>query len=286
MNRYIIILIIFCGALVSCERPPATPNPPATLEDTTIMDISYAEPEACLFDLYLPGSRTDTTPVIILIHGGGWSSGSRAELSFLAKRFKEKGFVVANMDYRLSPQSDDNFKMQLDDIASLQAFLLGNAFQYTYSKTLFYITGHSAGAHLSLSYAYTRNENHLIKAAGGMATPTNLHSMAYYDPNLYAPLLTPYLGAPLSGATDARYKSASPYFQATSSAVPTILFQGDLDIIVNKQQAIGMAARLKELGVAHKLIIYPLVFHDWWTNATFVNNTVEETSSWFRNHKD
>lgn len=283
-----------CLKLFGCLVLPAllfsscTPEPvsaPAFSEvDTTVIGISYGTVPAQQVDLHLPGGRTDTTPVIILIHGGGWTEGSKSDLSFFANEFKKKGFAVANMNYRLSPQSDDNYKMQLDDIDALKTYLIKNSNKYKYSSSDFYIIGHSAGAHLSLSFAYTRNGDHIIKAAAGMATPTNLYNMAYYNPVLYASLLTPYLGAPLSAGTEARYKGASPYYQADANAVPTILFQGDLDVIINKDQAITMSTRLKSLGVDEKLIVYPLVFHDWWTNGDFLNNTIDETCSWFWRH--
>ncbi len=282
-NTFFMLLVCFT-ALVSCDPSKNYDHPVAPGKDTAFIDVSYSTLEACKFDLYLPGGRTDTTPVIILIHGGGWKEGNKSDLSFLAKAFQKKGFVVANMNYRLSPQSGDNFKMQLDDIQSLKTFLIDNASKYIYSENTYFITGHSAGAHLALSFAYTRNTDHKIKAAGGMATPTNLFSMAYYNPTLYASLLTPYLGVPLNSATTERYKSASPYYQVTSASVPTILFQGDLDIIVNKDQATSMDARLQQLGIDHKLIIYPFVFHDWWTNGDFLNNTVDETCNWFWGH--
>lgn len=281
MKNIFFLLLVLCTALVSCDPSKNYDHPVAPGKDTTFTDLSYSAPEACKFDLYLPGGRTDTTPVIILIHGGGWKEGSKTDLSFFGKAFQKKGFVVANTNYRLSPQSDDNFKMQLDDISALKTFLTGNSRKYLYSGSRYFIIGHSAGAHLALSFAYTRNDDHIIKAAGGMATPTNLFNMAYYNPTLYASLLTPYLGAPLSSATTELYKSASPYYQATSASVPTILFQGDLDIIVNKDQATSMDARLQELGVDHKLIIFPFVFHDWWTNGDFLNNTIDETCGWF-----
>lgn len=284
MKKIFFLLFVLCITIVSCDPSKFPDHPVAPPGDTTIANISYSSPEACKADLFLPGGRTDTTPVIILIHGGGWKEGSRGELSFFAKAFQKKGFVVANMDYRLSPQSDDNYNMQLDDIQSLRTFLIKKAPNFIYSKTRYFIIGHSAGAHLALSFAYTRNDDHKIKAAAGMATPTNLFNMAYYNPTLYASLLTPYLGTPLTGASTDRYKAASPYYQATSASVPTILFQGDLDFIVGKDQATSMDARLQELGVDHRLIIYPLIFHDWWMNGDLVNNTVEEACNWFWNH--
>lgn len=283
MKNTWLFIIVLSVATISCD--PSKPiSPAAPPGDTTITNIAYAAPEACKVDLYLPGGRTDTTPVIILIHGGGWSSGNKEELAFMANAFQKKGFAVANMNYRLSPQSEDNFKMQLDDIQSLETFLINNASAYIFSKTKYYITGHSAGGHLALSFAYLRNDGHTIKAAASMSAPVNLHNMAYYNPVLYAPLLTPYLGAPLSSATAERYKAASPYYQASATSVPTILFHGGLDLVVNKDQSIAMNARLQELGTDHKLVLYDFAGHDWWTNSDLVNKTVLETSMWFWNH--
>lgn len=280
--------LIFCCAigmfmLASCEKANVPPIV-APKNDTAILNISYGTDASEKMDLYLPGGRTDTTRIIVLIHGGSWSGGDKGDLTFFAKGWQKRGFAVANINYRLSPKSDDNYNMQLDDIASAIAKLQSDANSYVYSKSKYYITGHSAGAHLSLSYAYTRNSSGLIKAVGGMASPTNLFSMAYYNPNIYAQLLTPYLGVPLTGATTKRYTDASPYFQVTSSSVPTILFQGDWDVIVQKEQSQSLSAKLTEEGVPNKLNIYLYQWHDWWTNGDLVNNTLDETAAWFHTY--
>lgn len=280
-------LIFFCIAilmLASCEKEqqPGPETPQDAKKDTVIKNLSYGSDPAQKMDLYLPAARTDTTRVIILIHGGGWNTGDKGELSFFAEGWKKRGFAVANINYRLSPKTDDNYKMQLDDIGSSIQFLLNNANSYAYSKISFYMTGHSAGGHLSLAYSYTRNESRLIKAVAGMAAPTDLFRLAYYDPNVYAPLLTPYLGVALTSASEARYKNASPYYQVNESSVPTILFHGDLDFIVNKDHSTYLDAKLDKVGVDHRLKIYPAQFHDWWTNGDFVKNTLDETAAWFR----
>lgn len=282
-----IYILLFAAFLFSCRKESNVTKPPSqsNLADTVIKDLTYGTHTNQNFDLYLPAHRSDTTPVIILIHGGGWNEGDKNDLAFFAKIFQGLGFAVANINYRLSPQSDDNFKMQLDDISSVVNILQNTFKKYIFSKDRFYITGHSAGAHLSLSFAYTRNQNHIIKAAAGMATPTNLYYMAYYNPALYASLLTSYLGVPLSPSTAERYKSASPYYQATVTSVPTILFQGDLDMAITKDQATMMQSKLNELHVPNKLIIYPNVYHDWWFNFDLVKNTVAETITWFNEHR-
>ncbi len=41
----------------------------------------------------------------------------------------------------------------------------------SFNNQKFYIVGHSAGGHLALCYAYTRNINGKIRAAGSLAGP-------------------------------------------------------------------------------------------------------------------
>ncbi|MDQ2862284.1 MAG: alpha/beta hydrolase [Bacteroidota bacterium] len=279
---YLIVVLLF----ISCKKEAATTFPPNTfpLTDTIVTNISYGNNDADKLDLGLPANRTNETKLVIVIHGGAWSSGDKGDLNFITSGLKSRGFAVANMNYRLSPQSDDNYSMQLDDIDSAITFLNKNASYYIFKPSQFYITGHSAGAHLSLSYAYTRNSNGKIKAAAGMASPTNLFSAAYYNTVIDAPLITPYLGAPLTIASEQRYKDCSPYYHVNKNTLPTILFQGYLDIIIQREQATSLWSLLTKNGVANKVIIYPLVFHDWWTNGDLVKNTLDEMAAWFNKY--
>ncbi len=268
--------------LFSCKKDDAGESAVIPVSDTIIQNISYGKNAANVFDLYLPDKRNADTRIIILIHGGGWNAGDKNELGFLAKGLKERGFAVANINYRLSPQSTDNYTMQLDDISAVQKYLNEKANMYTYNSQKMYITGHSAGAHLALSFAYTRNATGQIKAAGGMASPTDLVAGATANFGIVgATTITPYLGAPLSDATRAMYENASPIYHVTKSTVPTILFQGDVDIIVPPDQSISLDNKLKQNGVPEKLIMYPGIFHEWWGDANLVKNTLDETAQWF-----
>ncbi|MEO6187572.1 MAG: alpha/beta hydrolase [Ginsengibacter sp.] len=285
MKNFLLYFII-TSILFSCKKEDTGVRPPDPfpLTDTTVTNISYGNNNAHKLDLSLPGNRTAETKLIILIHGGGWSTGDKSDLNFIATGLKARGFAVANINYRLSPQSNDNYVMQLDDIDSVVSFLKKNAAYYVFNSSHFYITGHSAGAHLSLSYAYTRNSDGTIAAAAGMATPTNLFSAAYYNTVIDAPMITPYLGAPLTSVSEQRYKDCSPYFHVDENTVPTILFQGDLDIIVQKEQATSLGAALTQKGVPNNVIVYPFIFHDWWTNGDFLKNTLDETAAWFNKY--
>ena len=74
-----------------------------------LRDIPY-EPENCRFglgDLYLPESLSDKTPVVLTIHGGGWTSGDRYSWSGVAEFFcRDLGCAAFNIEYRLASSTN------------------------------------------------------------------------------------------------------------------------------------------------------------------------------------
>lgn len=55
-----------------------------------------------LLDVYLPNSTRPTYPAAVLIHGGGWHGGCRKWMDGLAYNLTFYGFIVFNIDYRLT----------------------------------------------------------------------------------------------------------------------------------------------------------------------------------------
>jgi dipeptidyl aminopeptidase/acylaminoacyl peptidase len=283
----LILLIVAAISLVSCEPEPIDPPPPGPLRDTTIQNISYGTNGSQKLDLGLPAGRTSATPLVIAVHGGGWSTGDKNELTWLLNGLKQRGFAVANINYRLTLNSSDNYKMQLDDVDSAVQFTLRLASTYAFNNQKLYIVGHSAGGHLSLAYTYTRNSNGKIKAVGSLAGPTDLFAMSYYNSSIYNPVLQPFLGVPLypiTTASEQRYKNCSPQYQAVATSAPTIFFHGENDFVVTPDQSSNMYVKLGTLNVNRKIISYPLTFHDWWADGTKTTNTLEELKTWFNGH--
>jgi dipeptidyl aminopeptidase/acylaminoacyl peptidase len=288
--KYLTWVAVVITSLVSCQPddtinpPPPTPGP---LTDTTIQNISYGADANQKIDLGLPANRTSATSLVVVVHGGGWSTGDKGELTWLLNGLKQRGFAVANINYRLTLTTSDNYKIQLDDVDSAVQFTLRLAAAQTFNGQKLYIVGHSAGGHLSLAYAYTRNANRKIKAVGSLAGPTDLFAMSYYNSVIYNPILQPFLGVPLYPITttsEQRYKNCSPQYQATAASAPTIFFHGENDFVVTPDQSSSMYSKLGTLSVDRKIITYPLTFHDWWTDGTKTTNTLDELKMWFTNH--
>ncbi len=284
---FVLVLSFFAGCQPDNSTIPVPPAPNGPLTDTTIQNIPYGTDPSQKLDLGLPAGRTSSTPLVVIVHGGGWSQGDKGELTWLLNGLKQRGFAAANINYRLTLNQPDNYKMQLDDLDSAIQFTLRLAAVHSFNGQKLYIVGHSAGGHLSLCYAYTRNANGKVKAVGAMAAPTNLFSMAYYNAVVFNPILQPFLGVPLypiTPASEQRYKSCSPFYQVTSSSPPTILFHGESDFFITPDNSTNLAVVLGTAGVDKKTIIYPLTFHDWWADGAKTTNTMDELRTWFNGH--
>ena len=92
---------------------PPSETPPIDLEGIDAYyysDISYAEDSANKFDLFTVKSESPT-PVVIFIHGGGFTAGDKSEAyeaagPFVIKDLLANGISFATINYRLLEQND------------------------------------------------------------------------------------------------------------------------------------------------------------------------------------
>ena len=131
-----LLISFFALSLIGCEPEPIDPPPPGpiVLRDTTIKDIPYGANNSQKFDLGLPANRnTANTQLVVVVHGGGWATGDKNELTWLLNGLKQRGYAVANINYRLTLNQPDNYKMQLDDVDSAVQNVLRLASTHTYN---------------------------------------------------------------------------------------------------------------------------------------------------------
>ena len=76
-------------------------------------------------DLYLPSGAPAATPVVVWIHGGGWSAGSNQPIPGFASQLVGQGVAVASVTYRLS--GDAIAPAQIHDVKGAVRFLRANA---------------------------------------------------------------------------------------------------------------------------------------------------------------
>lgn len=233
---------------------------------TEFLDVQYGNVEGRdnLLDAYLPDNRSDSTKVIVYIHGGSWVHGDKKELPrlFIDELVGRQGYAVATINYRLVKNGQNIFPAQIEDIRNALAFISGYAKEYRYCPDKFALMGASAGAHLALLYAYSYDSLKQVKTVIDIFGPTDLA-----DPTVRAPglesndIIVNYLGTADTAAPVV--KKASPYYQLSkASGVPTILFHGTADELVNVRQSEKLYEKLKNLQILAQLELYPGGKHD------------------------
>ncbi len=244
------------------------------------LNISYGNDTNQKFDLYLPAKRTENTKIMVLVHGGGWSSGDKSDMNLIKDLLRQDipNMAIANINYRLADEDHPPYPMQIEDITSVINYLKDNKVKYSISETLGFI-GTSAGAHLSLLWSYAFDTNSNTNMVCSIVGPTNFTDPAYLnntDPDLQA-LIDIYGLNPAIPFLE----EISPLHQVTSDAPPTILFYGGQDPLIPTTQGTGMRDKLQNLGVTHEFTLYPDAGHGWvglelidtWTKLKlFINN--------------
>ncbi|WP_179008244.1 alpha/beta hydrolase [Winogradskyella forsetii] len=263
--KLIVIFLLSISTLTSCSSDnPDNPeievlNPLEVYEE---MNISYGNENGQVFDLYLPANRTSATKTIILVHGGGWTSGDKLDMNPYAAYIKDQmpGYAVVNMNYRLADNDNPPYPMQINDITSVVDYLETHESYYTISDDIGFV-GVSAGAHLSLLWSYGFDTNHKVNMVCSVVGPTNFTDPAYL--NNTDPLLQDIIDAFGVDPSIAFLEEASPYHRVTASAPPTILFYGGQDPLIPTTQGTAMRDKLEELNVTHEFTLYPTEGHVW-----------------------
>ncbi|MBO4554688.1 MAG: alpha/beta hydrolase [Clostridia bacterium] len=118
--------------------------------DEEYLNIPYMEDGHVLHQLnvYRPkDSGKAKLPVIFDIHGGGWYYGDKELNAYYCKYLTKNGFAVVDISYRVSPEVD--FFGQIKDVVEALNFLPNIAEEYGLDLDNFFITGDSAGGHIT-----------------------------------------------------------------------------------------------------------------------------------------
>jgi len=149
-------------------------------------DIVYAKPgvKPLKYDVFAPkGARN--LPIIVIIHGGGWTANDEDIMRGLARELTKGGnFVVFSMDYRWAGKGDGDATPNtmadlIDDVFGGIAHIMEHAAQYGGDPTRIGVTGDSAGGHLSAAASLMTN---MIGSRGFGKTPGVFEFMPSYLP--------------------------------------------------------------------------------------------------------
>ncbi|MFD2530593.1 alpha/beta hydrolase [Polaribacter marinaquae] len=101
-----------------------------------------------MLDIYYPSENKNTSfPAVLLIHGGGWLTGSRDNQQIMAQHLALKGYVAITVSYRLGLEA--KYPAAVNDIKDAIVWLKQKANKYHINKDKIAVLGASAGAQLA-----------------------------------------------------------------------------------------------------------------------------------------
>ncbi|MFL5742522.1 MAG: alpha/beta hydrolase fold domain-containing protein [Flavisolibacter sp.] len=268
--------------LLNC-RQNANADAPGTkdLPARTLRDVSYGNDSAQRMDIYLPAGRSeDSTKVLVLIHGGGWNSGSKSDFISYIDSFRKRmpDYAIFNINYRLV-NGTNLFPAQEKDVRAALSFISGHAMEYAVSRNKIVLLGASAGAHLALLQAYKYSDPSVL-AVIDFFGPTDLTAM-YQHP--WHPLV-PYALQMITGTTPSGnpdlYFQSSPINFISSSSTPTLIFHGSNDPVVDLSQSKALKSKLEKARVKNELVVYPGQRHGW--NGSILSNSFDRIEKFLK----
>ncbi len=191
------VLLLFILFLAGCKKERRV-----DIEDNKIyrlerqeLNISYGNHALQKMDIYFPEDFNANTPVVFVIHGGGFIAGTKEDFTDRAKLFMARGFVTVNISHRLvdatgldqtpPPRINSAVKVtdEVDDIAAAVEKYKTIAAGDGSGISKMYMAGHSAGGTLAMLYVQSdKNLNKQVRASGNLAGLTNVTlSQALYD---------------------------------------------------------------------------------------------------------
>ncbi len=226
------------------------------------IDVPFSNHSDVMLDLYGQPEGAGY-PVLIFVHGGGWSSYDKELFTPVAMQLLPQKMVVVIPDYTLYPEA--TYQQMAREVADATAWVLENIAAHGGDPQRVYLSGHSAGAHLSglVSYdprwlADTGHSTDDIRGYIGLSGvyDTARHAAHRESLGLESPIMTAVMQGPEG------FAAASPEtYAALGTGPPAWLIHGDADETVPLAESEHMSAALRAAGVETEIIIYPGAGH-------------------------
>lgn len=256
-NSLLMLAMLF-GVLTSQGQTygPELPEGYLSLKDETYTTVNGWEGKA---DIYYNPKASKPTPVVVEIHGGGWSHGNRAGMA--SKFFLKQGFAVMNIDYRLVDIAPA--PAAIEDARCALHYLALHAKQLNIDPLKIIVSGNSAGGHLALMAGLMGNrpdfdgncpegKDFKVTAIIDNYGPTDL-AVPGIEKNMTA---ANFIGKAHWG--DQAFKeSISPVHRAGHDSPPIFIVHGDADPIVPIGQSLALKKKMDQAGAACTMVTEP-----------------------------
>jgi acetyl esterase/lipase len=269
-NFLLQFILCGCGQADPGEQPPKAPRgygnetilkiafglgwidlvetqPPVPESIEAVREVVYKQVDSISLklDVYKPKGLTEERPVLVFIHGGGWSHGDKSDYLPYLIDYAEKGYVTVTVSYRLSGVA--KFPAAVRDVQSAVQWIREHSGEYMINPEKIALIGGSAGGHLALMVAYSDSSQRRVQAVVNIYGPTDLTTE--YARNR-GECLT-FLGKSYAEAPDL-YRLASPRTHLSPDDPPTLIFHGTIDALVPVSQSDSLHQWLDRAGVPNE----------------------------------
>lgn len=251
-------LLSLVALTLAAQPAPAPARLPAGV--TVQENIPYDTHPQTVMDIYKPAGK-GPHPAMIVIHGGGWTGGAKASMvANWVVRYLEKGFVVANVEYRLAAVA--TAPAAVEDALKAANFFFDNAKKYGVDPKRVAVTGGSAGGHLALMVGMTPKSAKLGKPVKIRAV-INFYGITDVDDQLHGPNMRKYAitWVPDGPERTAIARRVSPMTYVRKDVPPVLTLHGDADATVPYQHGINITKALNEAGAKAEMISVPKGIH-------------------------
>ncbi len=273
-SAFILLSLCLYFLLASCKEKKITIGNSITFDKEE--NIHYGNDSEQVMDLYIPHKKsTEKRDVFIIIHGGGWRSGDKSQLTFftlsMMQRFPDH--IFTNINYRNASQTQYGIPNQTDDIKNVITFLK----RKLKNNPRIILMGNSAGGHLSMLYAYKFDSGKEVKAVINIVGPTDLSDPGFKTYQEYSFVEQHLVDPKILTKGISAVHFASPVHWIKNTSAPTLSYYGNTDRVVPLSQNKILDSVLNKNNVFHEFYEFNGGHLDWdkSPNNTFLIDKIE-----------
>lgn len=247
-------------------------------------DIPYKKTSTSILklDVYYPkGSSKEQCPGVLLIHGGGWISGSKENQRIMAQHLANNGFVAVTASYRLSPEAQ--YPAAVIDLKDALRWMKKNAEKYKLNENQIVILGTSAGAQLATLVGVTPNselykeENKSISSeVQAIVNIDGIVSFIHREASAEGKVADLWLGG-LRDENFKNWKEASPLEYVGENTPPTLFINSSRPRFHAGRD--DMVKLLNENGIYSEIHTLEDAPHSFWLLEPWFQPTLDYTVS-------
>ncbi|MCG8669045.1 MAG: alpha/beta hydrolase [Pseudomonadales bacterium] len=238
-----------------------------------------------LCDVYIPPVVSPDMTSILLMHGGGWFQGDKAQLRSYAIQLARYGFVCVCSEYRLINEAI--WPAQIYDAKAAVRWMRANAEMLSINPEKICVSGNSAGGHLALVLGGSANVTELEGEGGNLGFSSRVSAVsAIYAPGEIKISHNPTLIGALLGenAGEVVEHQASPTTYINADYPPTILVHGSSDQLVPHESSWRLYHLMEEYQVPAELHLYQGLPHAFDMEKDYYRQIADMITLYFTRH--